>query len=138
MADAEPEKAENAPEGATEATPEGAEEAAKFDYNEPAELFTRAGMIAPAPPADGAQPDAGAARTQRRKSITYRRFATGAEAIRHVIEELPPAHLPASVIVVNGDRHEGPAIQELYDSADYPLRRRAPAKKTRARPRSGE
>jgi hypothetical protein len=123
----------------TEGAPEGTGEAEKFDYSEPAELFTRAGMIAPALAADGSPPEAGAARAPRRKAITYRRFPSGAEAIRYAIEELPPAHLPASVLVVNGDRHEGPAIQELYDSADYPLRRRAPAKKPpRAKPNSGE
>ncbi len=131
------EKAENAPaeNAPAEGAPEVAGEAVKFDYAESAEVFTRAGMIAPAPAADGSQPDA--PRAPRRKAITYRRFASGAEAVRYAIEELPPAHLPASVIVADGERYEGLAIRELYDSADYPLRRRAPAKKLpRARPRA--
>jgi hypothetical protein len=113
--------------------PENDGEPQKFDYAEPAEVFTRAGMVVPAP--DAAQPEAGAARTSRRKAITYRRFASGAEAVRYAIEELPPAHLPASVLVLNGDRYEGAAIQALYDSADYPLPRRARARKApRRRP----
>lgn len=104
-------------------TSEDAASAEPFDYAEPAELFTRAGMIAPA--GDGSQP--GAPRGQRRKGITYRRFADAAEAIRFAIEELPAEHLLATVLVVNGERHEGLAIRELYASADYPLRRPAQA-----------
>ena len=110
--------------------PEADSEPQKFGYAEPAEVFTRAGMIAP--PSEG-PPETGAARTPRRKAITYRRFASGAEAVRYAIEELPPAHLPASVLVLNGDRYEGVAIRALYDSADYPLPRGAP-RKPRRRP----
>ena len=90
---------------------------APFDYAEPAELFTRAGMVAQVPSADAP------ARSQRRNALTYRRFATGAEAVRFAIEKLPPGHLAATVLVTGGDRHEGIAIRDLYASDDYPLPR---------------
>lgn len=126
---------ESAPPHASIASaPESAGGEETFDYTEAAELFTRAGMIAP-PPADAsAQEPSPPVRTQRRKGITYRRFATGAEAIRFAIEDMPAAHLLASVLVVNGDRHEPQAIRALYASADYPLARRARGR-SRVRPK---
>lgn len=101
-------------------------EAAKFDYAEPAELFTRrdaaAQIAAGTSPADA---DRARSRSVYRNALAYRRFASGAEAIRFAIEELPPGGLAATVLVVNGDRHEPPAIRALYESADYPRPRRA-------------
>lgn len=122
MSDAKPKNAEN-----TANTLECGGEAVKFDYAQPAEVFTRAGMIPPTAAGGSSQPEA--PRTRRRKAISYKRFASGAEAVRYAIEELPPAHLPASVVVVNGERYDGSVIRGLYDSADYPLNRRTPVKK---------
>ena len=105
--------------------PADLEEAAAFDYSESAELFTR--RSAASKVAAGTSPaDAGRARSRStyRNGIAYRRFASGAEAIRFAIEELAPPALERTVLVVNGDRHVAADIQSLYVSADYPLRRR--------------
>ena len=122
-----------APLDSREAAPEGAAtEPVKFDYAEAAELFTHAGMIARTQPREDASANAGATtRMQRRKGVTYRRFANGADAVRFAIEDLPPPQLLASVLVVNDDRYEGAAIKALYASPDYPLTRSA---KRRTRP----
>ena len=53
----------------------------------------------------------------------YRRFATAAEAVRFVIEDLPVAARAGSYLEVNEQRFEGGTIQALYDNADYPLER---------------
>jgi hypothetical protein len=53
----------------------------------------------------------------------YRRFDTAAEAIRHVIEEMPASWLVGTMLDIDGRRYEGAAIRALYDSADYPLAR---------------
>jgi hypothetical protein len=78
-----------------------------FDFEAPAELFFC--------PAKGA----------RRKPMQYRRFATGAQAIRYAIEELPAALLAGSIIQVDEDRFDARQMRELYDCADYPLPRAA-------------
>ena len=77
-----------------------------FDYGAPAELFSRGGK------------GAGGA-------MQYRRFATGAEAIRYAIEELPAALLAGSIIQVDEDRFDATQIRELYDCPAYPLVRAA-------------
>lgn len=105
--------------------------AAAFDFAESAELFTRRNPAAQI--AAGTSPaDAGRAlsRATYRNALAYRRFASGAEALRYAIEELPPGALAASVLVVNGDRHDPAAIRALYASADYPLPRAAAARNT--------
>lgn len=53
----------------------------------------------------------------------YRRFATAAEAVRFVIEELPAAARAGSYLEVDEQRFEGGTIQALYDHATYPLER---------------
>ena len=78
-----------------------------FDFDAPAELFSSAGQ--------------GAARG----SMQYRRFATGAQAIRYAIEDLPAALLRGSVIQVDDDRFDARQIRELYDCPAYPLARAA-------------
>lgn len=114
------------------ATPRGDAEAvmsagkpAEFDFAEAAELFTR--RDATPKNADGRSPaDADRARSRAtyRNALSYRRFASAAEAIRFAIEDLLPAELAATVLVVNGDRHDPAAIRTLYACAAYPLRRR--------------
>jgi len=112
-----------------EATPTDAAEAERFDYAEAAELFTRRDPSAQVA-AGTSTADAHRARSRStyRNSLAYRRFASGAEAIRYAIEDLSPRALAASVMVVNGDRHEADAIRTLHASPDYPLRRRNPAR----------
>ncbi len=104
----------------------GFAETDRFDYAEPAELFTRrdpaAQIAAGTSPADA---DRARSRATYRNALAYRRFASGAEAIRFAIEELPPQGLAATVLVANGERREPAAIRALYASADYPLLRRA-------------
>jgi len=77
----------------------------KFDYSGPAELYT-------------------ANRRQAgRHSMTYRKFATAAKAIRYSIEELPGANLPGTILEVNEKRYHYKQIRRLYDSEAYPLPR---------------
>jgi hypothetical protein len=99
--------------------------AVQFDYAEPSELFTRRDST-PKRAAGRSQADADRARSRAtyRNALAYRRFASGAEAIRFAIEDLLPAELAATVLVVSGDRHDPAAIRALYASAAYPLRRR--------------
>jgi hypothetical protein len=78
-----------------------------FDFNAPAELFSSAGQ--------------GAAHG----SMQYRRFATGAQAIRYAIEDLPAALLCGTIIQVDDDRFGARQIRELYDCPAYPLARAA-------------
>lgn len=97
----------------------------KFDYEAAAELYI--GMQASRPRrADGAETAAASGPRFRAASgsrMTYRRFATGAEAIRFAIEGQAPASLTATALESAGERFEGGAIRALYDSARYPLAR---------------
>jgi hypothetical protein len=84
--------------------PEG--EATKFDYGMPAELFM-------------------AKRKGRtRTPLGYRRFATAAEAIRFAVEEFPAVRSLSAWMQVGDERFDSDGIHRLYDSGDYPLRRR--------------
>ncbi len=56
--------------------------------------------------------------------MTYRRFESGAEAVRFAIEELPSDVLFGTVLEVNEQRFDAAQIRKLYDSKDYPLQRR--------------
>lgn len=76
-----------------------------FNYDQPTDVY------------------AGLSRGFRSKAMTYRRFATGAEAIRFVIEHQPAALLPGTVIEADDVRFNAEEIRELYDSEDYPLPR---------------
>jgi hypothetical protein len=82
-------------------------ETTAFDYGAPAELFM-------------AKRKGGT-----RQPLGYRRFATAAEAIRFAIEESPAVRALGAWMQVGDDRFDGEEIQRLYDSSDYPLRRRA-------------
>ncbi len=77
----------------------------KFDYETPAELFM-------------AKRKGGA-----RQPLKYRRFGTAAEAIRFAIEDLPAVRTLGAWLQVGDERFDVDAIQQLYDSADYPLKR---------------
>jgi hypothetical protein len=84
------------------ANPPGAIE--RFDYQAAAEVFLARGARASSP-------------------VTYRRFARASEAVRFVIEELPPPAAAAAVLEVAEDRFDARAIRELYDRPGYPLTR---------------
>jgi hypothetical protein len=77
-----------------------------FDLEAPADVFV------------------GAGRKNAREPIAYRRFKTGAEAIRHVIESVEPASLPGAVIETDETRLEAADIRAIYESTDFPLARR--------------
>jgi hypothetical protein len=79
-----------------------------FDYGARAEVFTQRGRMA------------------KRSPVTYKRFATAAEAIRYAIEEMPPDMLAGAVLEVDEDRYGGAAIRTLYADAAYPLVRAVP------------
>jgi hypothetical protein len=78
----------------------------KFDYAAPAELFP----------------------SRNRKvvnKVKYRRFDRAADAIRFAVEELPEPLLLGAFIESNEERLGHKDIRALYDSADYPLKKRA-------------
>lgn len=75
-----------------------------FDYAAPAELYP------------GRNPS-------RSRSLRYRRFETAAEALRFLVEEMPPEFRRGAVLEVDEERFEGAHIGALYDAAAYPLAR---------------
>ena len=77
-----------------------------FNYSEPAEVFV------------------GGTRFGKRSSMAYRRFPTGAEAVRFAIELQSADKLAATVVEADDFRFVAGEIRGLYDSVDYPLPRR--------------
>jgi hypothetical protein len=78
-----------------------------FNYNAAAELFpTRK-------------------RLPRRQPFGYKRFAQAAQAIRFAIEDLPAECLVGAFLEVDEERYGSDDIRRLYESAEYPLTRRA-------------
>jgi hypothetical protein len=76
-----------------------------FSYDEPAEVYAT----------DGKGP--------RKRPVSYRRFASGAEAIRFAVEQLPQIMQRGTVMEVGEDRYEFADIRALYESDRYPLQR---------------
>jgi hypothetical protein len=81
-------------------------EMAYFDYGAAAELFPSR------------------QRSRMMGAVTYMRFAAAAEAVRYAIEVLPAKLFLGTFLEVNEERFDSNGIRQLYDSAEYPLRRR--------------
>ena len=77
-----------------------------FDYGLPAEIFM-------------AKRKGGA----RSRPIS-RRFATAAEAIRFAVEDFPAIRALGAWMQVENERFDGEDIHRLYESEQFPLRRR--------------
>lgn len=77
----------------------------EFNFSAPAEIF------------------AGKGRGVGRRPMTYRRFSTGAEAVRYAIEALPAGILDGTVMEVDEARFSAGDIRRLYESPGYPLPR---------------
>jgi hypothetical protein len=78
-----------------------------FDYAASAELFMPKNQ-----------------RRGARQPLSYRRFATAAEAIRFAVEEFPAISTLGALMRVGEERFNGDDIRRLYDSTSYPRRRR--------------
>ncbi len=59
-----------------------------------------------------------------RHPLSYRRFATAAEAIRFAVEEIPSFRTLGAWMQVGEERFNGDDIRRLYESTSYPQRRR--------------
>ena len=86
---------------------ESVDAAEPFDYEAEAELF----------PARN--------RKINRQFAGYRRFDSAADALRFAIEELPPQLFQGAYLEVEEERFDSNEMRRLYDSAEFPLARRA-------------
>ena len=64
-------------------------------------------------------------RIPRRQPLGYKRFAQSAQAIRFAMEDVAPELLVGACLEVDEQRYGSDDIRRLYESADYPLARRA-------------
>jgi hypothetical protein len=60
---------------------------------------------------------------RRGGSAKYRRFESAAEAIRYVVEELPPPLWPGISVETESETLDHRQVLELYSSGSYPLAR---------------
>ena len=81
-----------------------------FDFNAPAEVFAIAWG------------------RKRPHFMIYRRFFTGAEAVRHVMESLHADMRRGTIVETDVARFGPTEIRILYERADYPLTRRKPCR----------
>jgi hypothetical protein len=88
-----------------------------FDYGTVAELFPTRSEVR--------QPPSRSGRRRRSYPVGYGRFARAADAIRFAIEELPAELLPDACLEVDQTIFDRDGIRRLYESAAYPLPRRA-------------
>ena len=77
----------------------------QFSYNETAEVYASRG------------------RGVAKRPVIYKRFDTGSEAVRYVMEGLSPDMRGGAVIEAGDGRFTAADIRQLYDSPDYPLAR---------------
>jgi hypothetical protein len=77
-----------------------------FDFNVPAELFS------------------GDRRRNKRLAMQYRRFESGAEAVRFAVEGQAAERLRTTIIEADDVRIEADEISRLYASEAYPFERR--------------
>ena len=73
----------------------------QFNFDAPAEVFTQTG------------------RSARNSKVEYKRFDTGREAVRHVMEALPAEKLKSTVIETEDERYDAEAIRSLYGNPAY-------------------
>jgi hypothetical protein len=90
-----------------------------FDYGTAAELFPSRSEVR--------QPPSRSGRRRRSFPVGYGRFARAADAIRFAVEELASELRPNACLEVDEQIFDRDAILRLYESADYPLQRRATA-----------
>ena len=62
--------------------------------------------------------------SHKSQGLRYRRFASAAEAVQFVAEEMAPGSLKGSLLEVDEQRFEGADILALYTDHAYPLQRR--------------
>jgi hypothetical protein len=60
-----------------------------------------------------------------RKTTGYRRFARASAAVQFAVEQLTSNQLDHALLEVEEDRFNAAAIRLLYESADFPLARKA-------------
>jgi len=59
-----------------------------------------------------------------RQHISYRRFATAADAIRFAVEDFTAIRTLGAWMQVGDERFSSDDIRRLYESSSYPRRRR--------------
>jgi hypothetical protein len=82
----------------------------RFDYRAKAGVFVGRSMMS------------------RRKPLEYRSFECASDAIRFVMEELPPERRGGVSMEIDDNRFDAEGIRGLYQSEAYPLDRAQDAK----------